>query len=595
MKKSLIAQSITAVIAGLGFASVANALVVGPIAAGGPPAVLPTIGGVDAATQLVVNTDGIGHINLIPYYTVQSGYDTYINIVNTDMKNGKAVKVRFRGASNSDDVFDFTLLLSPGDKFAFALTKDAATGLPKLVKAPAPNDDTSCTLGGTSGNGINAIDGEKFVTARLKQQLTGDALANEAREGYVEILNMADIPPSVVASSLFVGIKHVKNAAGKYVAPCTPANLAVMGSNPTSYNTALDATSAVAKGLEVPTTGLITNWTVINVAKAAAYTGAAVAVEARTATGVAGYGNVVMFAQNDVPVPFNSLTDPATRYTSDPLLRGGFVAAANYDFPDLSTPYLNATLTAGVQQITTDPYWQASFLTKSLAVTSVSNEFVTFAGLSAKTDWIFSFPTRRYNIAVQYGATDTIRASDLALGGTFGGYTAVNYFVQNTAVAPAPANGNVIKNPDEPTKAYQLCVTGIGYQSSAANAALAPYTSAVTNNFDEWLFGPTDPGVSFVISPSVPGVSPTLAFCGEVAVFKFNAAAADASVLGASVATKGLTMPYDNGWTRLATPGLGAPNGVGLPIIGSSVTELNNSGAAGAGYGQTFPHRATRP
>jgi hypothetical protein len=54
-------------------------------------------------------------------------------------------------------------------------------------------------------------------------------------------------------------------------------------------------------------------------------------------------------------------------------------------------------------------------------------------------------------------------------------------------------------------------------------------------------------------------------------------------------------MPYDNGWTRLATPGLGAPNGVGLPIIGSSVTELNNSGAAGAGYGQTFPHRATRP
>jgi len=115
MKKSLIAQS--AVIAGLGFVSAANALVVGPVAAGGPPAVLPTIGGVDAATQLVVNTDGIGHINLIPYYTVQSGYDTYINIVNTDMKNGKAVKVRFRGASNSDDVFDFTLLLSPGDKF----------------------------------------------------------------------------------------------------------------------------------------------------------------------------------------------------------------------------------------------------------------------------------------------------------------------------------------------------------------------------------------------------------------------------------------------------------------------------------------------
>lgn len=593
MKKSLIAQSVTAVIAGLGFASAANALVVGPTAAAAPAVNTTAV----AATTLVVNTDGIGHINLVPYYSVQAGYDTYVNIVNTDMARGKAVKVRFRGASNSDDVFDFTLLLSPGDKFAFALTKDATSGLPMLVKAGAPNDDTSCTLGGTTGNGINAINGEKFVTTRLKQQLTGDALANEAREGYIEILNMADIPATTPPTPLFTAIKHVKNADGKYVAPCTPASLAVMGTNPSSYNGAGDTTSAIAKGLEVPTTGLITNWTVINVAKAASYTGAATAVEARvgSATGPAGYGNVVMFAQNNVAVSNAAGPNSSLLYTSDPLIRGGYISAANYDFPDLSTPYLNATLVGGVQTVTTDPYWQASFLTKSLAVTSVANEFVTFAGLAAKTDWIFSFPTRRYNIAVQYGSTDTVRSSDLTLGGTFGGYTAVNYFVLDTAVPPAAANGNVIKNPDEPTKAYQLCVTGIGYNSSASVAAAAPYTSAVTNNFDEWLFAPTDPGVTFVISPSVPGVTPTLAFCGEVAVFKFNAASTDASVLGASVATKGLTMPYDNGWTRLATPGLGAPSGVGLPIIGSSVTELNNSGAAGAAYGQTFPHRATRP
>ena len=591
MKKSLIAQSVTAVIAGLGFASVANALVVGPIAAAAPVVNTTAV----AADTLVVDTDGLGHINLVPYYSVQSGYDTYINIVNTDMAHGKAVKVRFRGASNSDDVFDFTLLLSPGDKFAFALTKDAATGLPMLVKAGAPNDDTSCTLGGTSGNGINAINGEKFVTARLKPQLTGDALANEAREGYVEILNMADIPLTVPATPLFTAIKHVKDATtGKYIAPCTPASLAVMASNPTSYD-GPEATSAINKGLEVPTTGLMTNWTVINVAKAASYTGNAVAVEARvSATGVPGYGNVVMFPQNNTPM-LNVGADPTTRYTSDPLIRGAYIQAANYDFPDLSTPYLNDALDAtGIISGTTRPYHQASFLTKSLAVTSVMNEFLTYSGLAAKTDWIFSFPTRRYNIAVQYGAVDTIRWSDLSLGGVVGTYTAVNYFVENTAVAPAAANGNVIKNPDEPTKSYQLCVTGIGYQTSAAAAALAPYTSAVTNDFDEWLFGPTDPGVSFVISPAVPGVTPTLAFCGEVAVFKFNAASTDTSVLGASVAVKGLTMPYTNGWTRLATPGLGAPNGVGLPIIGSAVTELNNSGAAGAGYGQTFPHRKTR-
>ena len=600
MKKSLIAQSVTAVIAGLAFASGANALVVGPSGAASAP--VNASPGVTIADSLVVNTDGIGHINLVPYYTVQSGYDTYVNIVNTDMLNGKAVKVRFRGASNSDDVFDFTLLLSPGDKFGFALTKDAATGLPMLAKAGAPNDDTSCTLGGTTGNGINKINGEKFVTARLNQRLTGDALANEAREGYVEILNMADIPPNTVSTSLFAAIKHVKNADGKFVAPCTPANLAVMAGNPTSYNGAADATSAVAKGLEVPTTGLITNWTVINVAKAAAYTGAAVAVEARdSTTGKAGFGNVVMFAQNNFAM-INSGADPTTRYTSDPVIRGGFISAANYDFPDLSTPYLNDALDGtGIISGLTRPYTQASNLTASLAVTSVANEFVTFAGLQAKTDWIFSFPTRRYNIAVTYGATaaaDTIRWSDLSAGPVIAGFTPVNYFVQDTAVAPAPSNGNVVKNPDEPTKTYQLCVTGIGFQNSAAAAALKPYTSAVTNNFDEWLFAPGVADPTFVISPSVPGVAPTLAFCGEVAVFKFNVAdAAAPSVLGATVATKSLTMPYDNGWTRLSTPGLGAAltTGAGLPIIGSSVTELNNTGAAGAGYGQTFPHRTTRP
>lgn len=78
-------------------------------------------------------------------------------------------------------------------------------------------------------------------------------------------------------------------------------------------------------------------------------------------------------------------------------------------------------------------------------------------------------------------------------------------------------------------------------------------------------------------------------------MLSFNAAGQQ-SALGALVAKKDLTGPYADGWVRISTPGLGS--GIGLPIIGSAVTELVN-GAVAAGtagnFGQTFPHRATRP
>ena len=85
---------------------------------------------VAAATTLEFNGDGIGHSLLVPYYTVQGAEFTLFNVQNTDMLNGKAIKVRFRGAENSDDVFDITVLLSPGDVWGAAITRDA--GAPAL-------------------------------------------------------------------------------------------------------------------------------------------------------------------------------------------------------------------------------------------------------------------------------------------------------------------------------------------------------------------------------------------------------------------------------------------------------------------------------
>lgn len=61
---------------------------------------------------------GLGRVDssvaLVPYYTAPSHSEPPLSITYPE-KQGKAVKVRFRGASSRDDVYDFNLFLAPGD------------------------------------------------------------------------------------------------------------------------------------------------------------------------------------------------------------------------------------------------------------------------------------------------------------------------------------------------------------------------------------------------------------------------------------------------------------------------------------------------
>ena len=72
----------------------------------------------------------------------------------------KAVKLRFRGASNSDDVLDFQLFLSPGDVWSGNINQ-RTDGL-----ATINTSDNSCTLPAL-------VTGQPFVTTRLQPGLTG--------------------------------------------------------------------------------------------------------------------------------------------------------------------------------------------------------------------------------------------------------------------------------------------------------------------------------------------------------------------------------------------------------------------------------------
>jgi hypothetical protein len=546
MKKSVLALSISTAIGT--FAMVGSAFAITDLG------VANSLGN---ATQMKVNNSGIGHNLIVPYYSAQGANATLLTLTNTTTV-GKAVKIRFRGAENSDDVKDFQVFLSPADVWT-AMVSQSATGAGQIV-----TNDRSCTK-----PAMTAGTQYPFGTERLSSATNFAG----TREGYIEIFNMADV---TAGSALATTITHV---AG--VPPCSAANFVAL-------DTDASAVALAGLGLGVPTTGLTAGWTIINTATGAAYGGNAMAIQALTAAGVPANGNIVYWPQSV------ALISGETRgYTADPLLAGNLLAvplvnpvikALMQDLPDMSTPYMTIAAAAAnglvvnagtpiavnaVGSYLLGEMWaaqqQAYELTKSLAVMSVTNEFFSDSAsvtIGAATDWVFSMPTRRYTVAMNYGAT----------GGAARVYTDYTEdALVAVGVSAAPRNVNYFSAANTTVQGTTICVDGITPQGY---------------NREEG----TNGSVSF--SPSVTPV-----FCGEVGVWGVNqtiTATSSSAVLLAqgAMTAKGISFAptaYSEGWMRVATPGLA---NIGLPVVGGSFTKAASN--ASTNYGWNTDHRYTR-
>ena len=518
MKKNVLALSIATLIGGLGFAGSASA-------------------------ALSVAESGAGHILFVPYYSAQEGNISVFHLTNTDATNGKAVKVRFRGASNSDDVLDFQVFMSPGDVWAGIVSKNYITGVATLVTA-----DNTCT--------VPTIEkaGKDFATDRLTRAGWTDAdKANETLEGYVEILNMSDIPASDAAGTLYKAIKHVDGKA-----PCTEAVLDATAEldRTTGYTGATDSyklsTNKTSGGTAVedllpPTGGLTGQWYIMNLDQNTTFSGVMPAVVSADTTPVTpGYKVLNVFsAQMDTP---------AELATADPLVAAGDLVAQKYDVPDLSTPYEFDT--AGGQVITNaaDAAKQAKALTDALLRTDVINQYATDVEMAAKTDWVLSMPTRRYTIAANYDdSTVNPSTGKVTFGAT---YKRVNAAVTGNLFSTA---GN-----SELNDAGQICA------------------AAASSSF--WDREEQSTGKKPVFSPS----SQTYKMCGEVAVLSFQEGT---SAIGANLTRKNVAAPYTNGWGKV-TFGNGTP-GTGVPVVGAAFMKLTNPSVGNgivANYGVTWAH-----
>ena len=563
MKKNVLAVSIAAMIGGLGFAGVASA--------GSAFSNVPGVGtGFAIADELAVVPEGVGHILVVPYFTTQEGNVSLLNIVNTDTVNGKAVKLRYRGAANSDDIYDITVLLSPGDVWSANVSQ--ANGVSTLV-----TNDKSCTL---PANVNSAFSGGRTKGGSDAQTL----------EGYIEILNMADIPAklatgatgalSTVDNPLYKAIKHVNG-----VAPCStvPSQLKDVVAAATTIADAATAATSLAgnewngRGFNYPSGGLMANWSIVNLSKAGSFTGAATAIAATDGTSDRAIGNLVFSPQDNAFQPADAAAVTAGLHpaflTADPLLAGGVykdgsiaqpaIQASLYDFPDLSTPYVTNPATLG------NALEQAEALSAALATKSVTNEYMTSASVGFATDWTFSMPARRYNVALDYNgaaAKEVVYASTLNV---------VAALPATAVVAGAVGTYFNTNNTQLSADKSQICVTpgALNYYDTEEQGAA---------------------GGSYVISPQPIGAK--LAFCGETSVLTFNNATG--SVLGAKIATQNIvtkqnaTTTFTDGWMSVQTPGntVGTAT-IGLPVIGHAFAKALGSSA---NLGGIWAHRTNR-
>jgi hypothetical protein len=304
-----------------------------------------------AATAMHLNANGLGQALVYPYYTVNGGYATFFTITNTD-DLGKAVKVRVLEGYNGRDVMDFNLYLSPGDYWVGALidsgnggaaifTNDTSCTVPKLPTTAATA--LPLTTANFDGSGVQGRDGGPTGVART-------------REGHIEVVEMGTVTdPSATLNA----ITHVGGV---------PANCAgIVNAWGNGGQWSIDST----KDIGPPTGGLFGNAMILDATN----------------------GMVFSFAADAI----------ARFYARD--------GRGEHSRPDALTPNLSSA-TSTTADVQTDQGPLSLTYTRPVDAVSalfmadrVQNEFWTSSHVGAASEWVITYPTKRFYVDPYYAAS----------------------------------------------------------------------------------------------------------------------------------------------------------------------------------------------
>ncbi len=304
-----------------------------------PVAVAAALAGVNSAQAVNVADTGLGQVLLYPFYTVEGGQDTLINLVNTT-DQVKAVKVRILESMNSVEVLDFNLYLSPEDHWSAVITADPA-GEGAVIRTA----DTSCTV----PNGLSQGDTVPFRNVAFLGDTIDNSLAR-TREGYVEVIEMGDIDMTTTFGA-------VVGTAATHVAGVPASCGTVEAAWQAGGNWSLNANDSIL----APSGGLYGYGVLIDVAEGTDATYDATAID----------------HFSTIPLHFQ----PGN---TQPSLEDGELNWAFFD--------TNATVAAPVTGSAVDAIDAVSAV---LMADSIANDYVLEEAIQAGTDWVVTFPTKR--------------------------------------------------------------------------------------------------------------------------------------------------------------------------------------------------------
>jgi hypothetical protein len=485
-------------------------------------------GFVNPASAVNLNPNGIGQVLIYPYYTVNASQQTLLSVVNVT-SIGKAVKVRFLEGYNSREVLDFNLYLSAYDVWTavvFSLADSGNSAAGDGAFAGVFTTDNSCTDPALTASGTLVVNPAQGFQQFLNFKYTGSANSDtgptsdaRTREGELEMITMGDIVPG---STLDTDVTHIQGVP----ADCTSADIEA------AALTDIVAPGDVPVNDYSPANGLFGSASIVDVAEGTFY--------AYNADAIEGFSYESLYTAPSDPQPtLSSVND-----------RGSPLTATSRVFADgelLTSTFPSST--AGSRAI--------DAVSSLFAADNLYNEYVTALDGSIGTDWVLSFPTKRFYV-------------DAQPGGVIAG--AANTFAPFEELFGA-------NNPG------QSCVTMAGGEPRVFNRE-GDYEGA---------------GGCPILCPPPP---PTPALCLATNVVPF----ANASILGSELPVQNLVPLDDAGIVQFDLTGFGhdmytATNGNvfhGLPVTGFAAMKFINGsvalpggGDALANYSAAYHHRAT--
>ncbi len=326
-------------------------------------------GMVSVSNAVNVNPDGLGQVLLYPYYSARGDNATLISIVNTT-ERGKAVKIRFIEALNSREVLDFNIYMSPFDVWTAGVLANDDGGA-KMVTS-----DQTCTVPYFAGG-----DGEQdFLTIELDDG--GPADAERTMSGYIEVIEMGTllptpnpeegVPSPADESYIAHAVKHVGGVPNDcdHLVDQWTENLDPEPNNPTAND--LQWVSGLFDwGFDTeigPSGGLFGAGSIINVEEG------------------------VLFSYNATPIDGFWTTDHPHEHT-DPASLFPNLADGN---EDISNVFAGGAVFSHDWSGAGDSAPVAA-VNAVLMYNQVLNEYVTEPDAGARTEWVMTFPTKRFH------------------------------------------------------------------------------------------------------------------------------------------------------------------------------------------------------